>query len=152
MIRRIRINNILTACLLVAGAAVIAACDTANPTDPTPPGGGQEFVVDKAAFIATVSPILVNKGCDSLACHGGGLRGSFQLSPPDDKDLDYDFEQVGFQLNPVNPEASNLLTKPLDPTAGGAVHTAPANPHGFLSTSDPDYQAILAWIQAGELE
>ena len=86
---------------------------------------------------------------DSSLC---SRRGSFQLSPPDDKDLDYDFEQVGFQLNPLDPESSNLLTKPLDPAAGGAVHSAPSDPHGFLSTSDPDYQAILAWIQAGELE
>lgn len=138
--------------LPMLGLAMLGGCDTAAPTSPTPPGGGQQFVVDEAVYVATVAPVLTNKGCDNVACHGGGLRGSFQLSPADAKDYDYDFAQARLQLNPLDPEASNLLTKPLDPAAGGAVHTAPADPNGFLSKADPGYQAILAWITAGELQ
>ena len=137
--------------LLLVGAALLGGCETASPTDPTAPVGGQEFVVDKAAFIATVYPLFTSKGCDNTACHGGGIRGSFQLSPFDDKNADFDFEQTTWQLNPLAPETSALLTKPLDEAAGGAAHTAASAQYGFMTTSDPDYQAILAWIEAGEL-
>ncbi len=108
--------------------------------------------MDKAQFVATVYPLFTSKGCDNIACHGGGLRGSFQLSPFDDKDADFDFAQANWQLDPVEPENSNLLTKPLAEAEGGAVHTADAAQHGFLSKSDPGYQAILNWIEAGELQ
>ncbi len=87
-----------------------------------------------------------------FARDGGGLRGSFELSPFNDKDADFDFQQVRRQLNPITPTASSILTKPLDPGAGGDVHTAPAIQSGFMTTSDPGYLAILAWIQNGELQ
>jgi hypothetical protein len=137
--------------LLLAGLTALCGCESADPGTPPPVAGGQEFILDEAVFAATVNPILTRKGCDNLACHGGGLRGSLQLSPFNDKNVDFDFEQVSRQLNPLDPEASSILTKPLAQAAGGAVHTAPSEQYGFMTTDDPDYQAILAWIQAGEL-
>ncbi len=143
---------------LLAGVTVtcavlaLAGCESASPVDTAVPDSGQEFVVDEAVFTETVLPVLTSEGCDNLACHGGGLRGSFQLSPFDDKDPAFDFRQVSRQLNPLVPEASSILVKPLAPSAGGAVHTAPAAQSGFLTTSDPGYQTILAWIQSGELQ
>jgi hypothetical protein len=136
----------------LVGTLVLCGCDTAPPGDPAAPTGGQVFVVDAAVYAATVAPILTNKGCDNVVCHGGGLRGSFELSPFDDKDLDFDFIQVVRQLNPQEPVASTLLTKPLAQAAGGDVHTAPSEQFGFMTVDDPDYQAILAWIEAGELQ
>ena len=44
-----------------------------------------------------------------------------------------------------DPAASPLLTEPLAIAAGGT-------PHGvkpFADTSDPDYQTMLQWIEAG---
>ena len=143
-----------TRCLatfLLAGMALLCGCESASPGDPTAPVGGQEFVVDKAEFTATVYPLFTSKGCDNAACHGGGIRGSFQLSPFDDKNVDFDFEQASWQLNPLAPETSALLTKPLAEAEGGAAHTAASAQYGFMTTADPDYQAILAWIEAGEL-
>ncbi|MCP4573452.1 MAG: hypothetical protein GY838_13935 [bacterium] len=107
-------------------------------------------MLDEASFAANVAPVFTTKGCDNLSCHGGGLRGSFELSPFDDKDIAFDFEQVERQINPRNPAGSSILTKPLAPAGGGAAHTAPSDVYGFMTTADPDYQAILAWIQAGE--
>jgi hypothetical protein len=129
----------------------LGGCETAAPTDPAPVTGGREFVLDQDAFVSLVSPVLTSKGCDNTACHGGGRRGTFQLSPTDDKNLLFDFEQVSSQVNPLDREASNLLVKPLAPAAGGAEHTASSEQFGFMSTADPDYQALLAWIQDGEL-
>jgi len=149
--RLVRIVGVSAATLALGGTMVLCGCESAAPTDPAAPSGGQEFILDKADFTATVAPIFTAKGCDNLACHGGGLRGSFQLSPFDDKDVDFDFVQASRQLNPLVPESSSLLVKPLAQNEGGAVHTAPAAQFGFMSKSDPDYQAILAWIRAGEL-
>jgi len=151
-VQRKRKIGLVTGMALVCALLAAVGCETASPVDVTVPDDGREFVVDQAVFTATVLPVLTSEGCDNLACHGGGLRGSFQLSPYDDKDPDFDFNQVNRQLNPLVPEASSILVKPLDPAAGGAVHTAPATQSGFLTTSDPGYQAILAWIQSGELQ
>ena len=94
--------------LLLAGLTAFCGCESADPGTPPPVAGGQEFILDEAVFAATVNPILTRKGCDNLACHGGGLRGSLQLSPFNDKNVDFDFEQVSRQLNPLDPEASSI--------------------------------------------
>ena len=140
-----------TAIVLLAGIATAGGCKSADPGSSAPPTGGQEFILDEAVFADAIDPIFTAKGCDNLSCHGGGLRGSFELSPFDDKDVGFDFEQVRRQLNPQHPESSSILTKPLATAEGGAVHTAPAQPYGFTTRDDLDYQTILAWIQAGEL-
>ncbi len=137
---------------LVAGSALLLglACDTAPTVAPQPPTGGQDFVLSYSDFVDDIAPLLTAHGCDNLSCHGGGFRGTFMLSPVDDKDIDVDFEQVSLQVNGYDPVASSILMKPLDPNAGGAVHAADPGQYGFLSTSDPDYQTILLWIQDGE--
>jgi len=137
--------------VLVALMAVFGGCESASTDDLTAPSGGQVFVLDQATFVATVAPVMASEGCDNIACHGGGLRGSFELSPAGTKDLDFDFAQAILQVNPNDREASNLLQKPLSPDDGGAVHTATPEQSGFLTKSDPGYQAWLAWIEEGEL-
>ncbi len=147
------VNLSRTACMgifLVGLAAPLTGCKTADPVATKPPTGGREFVLDEASFAAVVNPILTARGCDNIACHGGGLRGTYELSPADDKNVAFDFLQSARQVDPEQPSQSSLLMKPLAPAAGGDVHTADPEVSGFLSTDDPDYQAILAWIEAGE--
>ncbi len=136
--------------LLGLAAAALPACRTPGTGDPTPPGGGRAYVLDYDAYVATVAPVLTARGCDTVACHGGGIRGTFALSPAADKDFTFDFDQAALQVDPADPAASPLLQKPLDEAAGGAAHAGSQAADGFAGTDDPDYQAILAWIEAGE--
>ena len=118
--------------VLVGLTALLAGCESADPTAPGPPTGGRDFVLDEMAFAMTVSPLLTARGCDTIACHGGGIRGTFELSPSDDKNLAFDFLQVERQVDPADPAGSSLLMKPLDPAAGGDVHGADPAITGFL--------------------
>ncbi len=136
-------------CLLFA-TAIPAGCDTADVTAPDPPTGGREYAVDFQVFTDEIDPLLTSLGCDNTACHGGGFRGTFLLSPNTNKDIDLDFAQVRLQIDPENPPASRVLVKPLAEAAGGVVHTADSEHFGFMSTDNPGYQAILTWIEAGE--
>jgi len=125
--------------------AALFSCST--PTaPPAPPGGGQTLALSFPQFAQTVEPVLVRHGCDAGGdCHGGGIRGSFELSPPGAKDVRFDFDQAILQILATARPASPILTEPLALAAGGT-------PHGFkpfASTSDSSYQAILQWILDG---
>lgn len=124
-------------------------CERASTTDPEPPGGGQKYVMSYDDFAGTVNPILSAKGCDNLNCHGGGIRGTFQLSPQDDKDPAFDYAQASLQVFPPEPRESPLVTKPLAAECGGVPHTGGAY---FFSLDDPEYLAILMWIEEGEYQ
>ena len=106
-----------------------------------------------AEFDSLVEPILVSKGCDSVAggdCHGGGIQGTFRLSPPGAKNAQLDFDQASFQVS-INPRTSSrLLTKPLKVSAGGTMHGGGND--FFPDTTDADYQAILKWINDGVVQ
>ena len=138
-------NVTALAIVLCTLPGAIQGCRT--PTEPpAPPGGGQALVLGFDQFEQSVSPVLVAHGCDAGGdCHGGGIRGSFQLSPAGAKDARFDFDQVVLQVSASRPEASPILTEPLAPEAGGTAHSVKV----FATTSDPGYQAILAWILAG---
>jgi hypothetical protein len=137
--------------LLVGSLAVAfgSGCDHASPSDPNPPTGGQAYVLDYDVFASNIDSLLSAHGCDNLSCHGGGIRGTFELSPAGDKDIAFDFAQARLQVNGYDPVSSPLIMKPLAPECGGPGHAG-----GFVFTEldDPDYLAILAWIEAGEFE
>lgn len=143
--RRIRRTVAPLALALSVLPGVVQGCS--SPTaPPEPPGGGQTLLLDFTQFEQTVEPVLVAQGCDATGdCHGGGIRGSLQLSPPGAKDTRFDFDQVVLQVSASNRSASPILTEPLALAAGGTPHSVKP----FASTSDADYQAILAWIMAG---
>ena len=124
---------------------VVQGCS--SPTAPVdPPGGGQRLTLDFTQFEQSVEPVLMAHGCDATGdCHGGGIRGSLELSPPGAKNAQFDFDQVVLQVSASNRSASPILTEPLALSAGGTPHSFKP----FASTSDADYQAILAWIMAG---
>lgn len=131
---------------ILVGSPLVALGCVSPTAPPRPPSGGQTFTPSYDQFVATVEPVLQRHGCDAAGdCHGGGPRGTLELSPPGAKNASFDFEQVSLQANPVAPDSSRLLTKPLALAAGGV-------PHGvkpFASTSDTDYVALRAWILAG---
>jgi hypothetical protein len=145
---RIRGRAVLLAAVLCALPGVVQGCS--SPTaPPDPPGGGQTLVLSFTEFEANVEPILVAKGCDATGdCHGGGIRGTLQLSPPGAKNAQFDFQQVSLQTTISPRAASPILTEPLALAAGGTPHSFKP----FATTSDPDYQAMLAWIAAGVVQ
>ncbi len=136
--------------LLCAAGLVLAGCRSADPTTPSPPGGGRDYVLDAGVFAASVAPVFSARGCDTIECHGGGIRGTFALSPSADKDFDFDFAQARLQVNGDDPASSPLRLKPLSTAVGGAAHAGDADGGIFMSTADPDYQTVLSWIEAGE--
>lgn len=129
---------------LVLSGALLGCASPVAP--PAPPGGGTALHLDYAAFAAAVEPILVAKGCDALGdCHGGGIRGTLQLSPPGAKDTRYDFDQVALQVTASDPDRSPILTEPLALAAGGTAHSIKP----FADTTDVDFQTMRAWVRAG---
>jgi hypothetical protein len=141
-----RLASLAVALLALPGA--LHGCS--SPTGPPPPpGGGERLVLDFDRFAADVEPVLRRHGCDAGGdCHGGGIRGTLELSPAHAKDVRFDFEQVALQVWASNRDRSPILTEPLALDAGGT-------PHGvkpFAATSDSGYQAIREWILAGTLQ
>lgn len=130
------------ALLLLALPGVVHGCS--SPTAPAdPPGGGRRIDLSFPLFEQNVSPVLVRHGCDAIPdCHGGGIRGTLQLSPPGAKDVRFDFDQVALQVSATAPDSSPILTEPL---VGGTPHAFKP----FASTADSGYQAIRAWIMDG---
>jgi hypothetical protein len=125
--------------------STIVGCS--SPVDPPdPPGGGEEFVLSFELFQSSVEPVLASFGCNTTDCHGGGIRGTFELSPPGDSNVAFDFEQASLQVAPYDRLASPLLTNPLAEPAGGEPHSY----EPFATADDEGYQAILSWIEAGE--
>ena len=55
------------------------------------------------------------------------------------------FDVVSQLINTADPESSRLLLKPLAPDAGGLTHTGGTY---WTSTDDPEYVALLAWIES----
>ena len=143
--RRFR-RTIAPLALALSGLPVLVQGCSSPTAPPSPPGGGQELVLDFDQFEQTVEPVIVAHGCDATGdCHGGGIRGSLELSPPGAKNTRFDFDQVVLQVSASSRTASPILTEPLAIEAGGTPHSVKP----FASTSDADYQAILAWIMAG---
>lgn len=101
--------------------------------------------MDFAQFEQEVAPVLAQYGCDAMECHGGGIRGTYELSPESAKDPAFDFDQTSMQVNGYDPDASPILTRPL-------VGSTPHSYEPFTDTYDAGYQAIRNWILAGEFE
>lgn len=111
---------------------------------PEPPSGGTRFSLDYARFVADVEPILARRGCAADGdCHGGGVRGTFALSPLDARDPAFDFAQASLQVDGYAPSESPILRKPLALEAGGAPHAAKP----FVDRNDTDFVALASWVE-----
>ncbi len=142
------------AAILVAVAltCLSAGCGQVNP--------GEEVAVgqlDQTAFAVSIQPILDARGCSQSTCHyrdksapnSGGPGGSFRIfdcsgTSCTPEQLLANHDSAAGMANITNPTDSKLLTKPLAQSAGGIQHLGGDI---FLSTADPDYAAILGWIQ-----
>jgi hypothetical protein len=110
------------------------------------PAGGLSLHLDYAAYASAVEPVLVAHGCDAAGdCHGGGIRGTLQLSPPAAKDTRYDYDQVVLQVTATDADRSPLLTEPLALMAGGTVHSVKV----FADTNDIGWRTLRAWVRSG---
>ncbi len=124
--------------------ALLGCASPAAP--PAPPAGGTPLHLDYASYASAVEPILVAHGCDAAGdCHGGGIRGTLQLSPSTAKDTRYDFDQVVLQISAANADQSAILTEPLALAAGGTAHSVKV----FADTSDSEWRTLRAWVRAG---
>ena len=113
---------------------------------PAPPSGGTALHLDYATFAGAVEPIHIEHGCDAGGdCHGGGIRGTLQLSPQTAKDTLFDFHQVSLQVTSNAPDQSPILTAPLAVSSGGTAHSVKV----FADTNDTEWRAIRAWVRAG---
>ena len=93
-----------------------------------------------------MEPILVAHGCDAGGdCHGGGIRGTLQLSPETAKDTLFDFHQVALQVTSNFPDQSPILTRPLADSEGGTAHSVKV----FADTNDTEWRTLRAWVRAG---
>ncbi len=128
-------------------ALLAASAGCVSPSQPpAAPSGGARIELSYAAYVADVAPVIARHGCDADGdCHGGGPRGTLELSPPTAKNARYDFDQLVLQVNPVERDSSSLLLRPLADAAGGRPHPMKA----FASTADTDYVAVRGWIQSG---
>ena len=148
---RLDLNSRMIALALLGALALLSGVQGCmSPTEPpTPPGGGHVLVLSYPMFVSRVEPVLVRQGCDATGdCHGGGIRGALQLSPPTAKDPQYDFNQVILEVYPTDRDRSLILTKPLALAAGGVPHSFKP----FASVADTDYLAIRGWVDAGVLQ
>jgi hypothetical protein len=89
----------------------------------------------------SIEPILQQRGCSNLACHGG--QGSGELILSGGFDPESDLNAVAGLVMTWTPDASPLLRKPLAEAAGGEEH---AGGDVFQDTNDSDYQTVLSWI------
>ena len=100
----------------------------------------------RVEFENEVLVALSKQGCNSGACHGSPSgKGSFRLSlRAFDRELDaltLVREEAGRRFNPIEPERSLLLLKPLMKVPhGGGVQ---------IHTNDPAYVLLRDWIQQG---
>jgi len=130
----------------------------------TGPGGSPAVTSpDLEQFVAEVQPVFASS-CANATCHGDPARPleiyavhNHRLDP-DDVYLDADLSEDELWLNYVgartfidelrwldgaDADDSALLTKPLDPAAGGAEHTGGVQ---FFDAGERDYAIIRAWI------
>lgn len=151
----LRTLALLTLALLTL--ALVACAPLAEPVDPPTP--------DPVGFRTTAYPILL-RDCGFAACHGDTRRffvvfgpARTRLDPATDLDAPVTPEELArtyaraqSMLVGDSARRSLLLRKPLAVDAGGAGHvgTDPWGDAPYTSTSDPSYQALLAWARTGD--
>ncbi len=98
------------------------------------------------SFLYDMSPALSKQGCNSGACHGspsgkGGFRLSLRAFDPQLDKLTLIHEDLGRRTNPMQPDQSLLILKPLMkvPHGGGLK----------MRKTDPAYAVFRDWIAEG---
>ncbi|MFO0570691.1 MAG: hypothetical protein U0263_33960 [Polyangiaceae bacterium] len=118
-------------------------CVEAIGTDPLFDKTKDPTTPDYQQFVDKVNPWLL-KNCAAGNCHGS-LEAPFPIScGKTDEQKRWNYFSAGDYVA-FQPQFSEILTRPLNPTYGGVYH-----PGGWVfdSTSDSEYQAVLAWATA----
>ena len=147
---------------LLFGAACVAFAGSVAVTIPADARGGQASGFPTAADIDTYRNtvervFLTDRGGTTpgvaacVMCHTWQTSLRFALATPA-TDAGWTVEQSRKNFDVVTqlvhtdaPATSRLLLKPLAPSAGGMGHTGGSY---WTSRSDPEYQALLKWIQS----
>jgi hypothetical protein len=145
-------HGLLIAATVIVMTITVAACGNVDPGTNATTGE-----LDQAVFAAAIQPILDARGCSQSGCHyrdksapnTGGPGGSLRLfdcsgSSCTPEQVVANHDSASGMANIPNPATSKLLTKPLAQSAGGIQHLGGDI---FLSVTDADYLAVLAWIQ-----
>lgn len=110
---------------------------------------------DYDAFVTNVQPVLADR-CGQRSCHGtidrplwvyapGGLRMDTNAGPLHPAELESNYWSArSFLVDVDDPDASLLLSKPLDVSQGGVEH---ANGPVFADRREHGYVALRQWLQ-----
>lgn len=150
-----------TVCFALAALAPVGAgCEPGLSEERAKPA------LDLAFFRCEVQPILVGS-CGSLLCHGnqerffrvfgrnrfrplfGANENRKRNTPLTDEEVQFNYDSAAAYVDAADPDASYLLTKPLDQKSGGYYHGG-ATEFGqgdvFSDREDPSYATLRAWI------
>ena len=116
-----------------------------------------------AQFAEQAYPVLL-RDCGFPGCHGamdrffrvfgpGRTRLSATADPSDPasaEEIQHSYDRARSMIDPSKPGYSLLLRKPLASSAGGAGHKGDdaLGRNVYLSSADPNYQALRAWVLA----
>src|SRR5204863_4148262 len=92
---------------------------------------------------STVSPMLGQR-CGPGNCHGSPGNVLYLTCGNSAEQAKWNYYVVSDYVS-KDPQASEVLRRPLDPNGGGVYHEGGAV---FSSPSEPDYQALLDWAKA----
>ena len=120
------------------------------------PASAQAPSLDFATFRDQVQPIFLAKRpghARCVTCHSTGTPMRLQPLPPGgakwtEEQSRKNFEVVLREVQPGNPAGSRLLIHPLAMDAGGD-HFHNGGKH-WTSQSDPEWQALAAWVRGHE--
>jgi hypothetical protein len=116
------------------------ACSTALGTDPAFDSTKDPKAADFKTFASTVNPVL-GKRCAAGNCHGSPANSMYLTCGTTPEAVRWNYFAVGDYVS-VDTGASEILRRALSPSVGGVYHEGGTI---FTSTSDPDYQALVAW-------
>jgi hypothetical protein len=154
----------MKAWLLPPLAAIACACACTTPGLEDTRALAQP---DAAYFRCKVQPVLA-KSCAAFACHGDARRffrvfarnrlrssgteaGRNALLRPEE--LQSNFDAARAFIDGGDADHSLLLMKPLDARAGGWFHRGSeifGQGNVYLSTDEPDYQVLSAWVHGAQ--
>ena len=149
---------------MALSAFVLALCVSVSPSVPlhaqqsSASAGAPPRAADIESFRKTIEPIFMKDRGGTMPgyaacvmCHTWQTSVRFDLETPASdagwtpEQSRTNFAMITQLVNTRSPENSYLLAKPLEPKAGGLGHTGGTY---WTSRSDPEYQAVLAWIKS----